>query len=75
MGIYSRSTDEDLQQQRAQLHAALIARLTQPTSAAHNGRSIAYQQRTDDIKREISAIDAELDRRAGVRTGGPIYMV
>ena len=75
MGLYSRSTDEDLQQQRARLFSALHDRLTQPTGAAVNGRSVQYQQRTDDIRRELAAIDAELDRRAGVRTGGPIYMV
>ncbi|WP_295545392.1 hypothetical protein [uncultured Pseudacidovorax sp.] len=75
MGLYRHSTDQELQQVRAKLFASLHDRLTGPTSATVNGRGVQYQQRTDELRRELADIDAELNRRAGVPPRGPIYIV
>jgi len=55
--------------------ASLQDRLTAPTSAAHNGRSVQYQQNVAEIRKEIAAVSEELDRRSGGSSRGPIYMV
>lgn len=65
MGLYSRDTTEQLSTQRADLRDSLHKRLTQPTEIDHGGSRAQYAQRTADIKREIMAIDNELDRREG----------
>jgi hypothetical protein len=65
MGLYSRDTTEQLTAKRQDLADSLHKRLTQPTQVEHNGSRAQYQQRTDDIRRELCAIDAELDRREG----------
>jgi len=65
MGLYSRDTTEQLTTQRADLRDSLHKRLTQPTEIDHGGTRAQYAQRTTDIKREIAAIDNELDRREG----------
>jgi hypothetical protein len=75
MGIYSHLTIQQLETQRAELSAALQRRLTQPSSASSNGRSISYQQQIADIRRELLAINAELAHRCGQRVAGPIYLV
>lgn len=75
MGIYSHFTDEQLTTQRDKFVASLTNRLTAPTSASTNGRAIAYQQRTDDIRREIEAINAEIAARQGASTRSPIYVI
>ena len=75
MGIYRNSSTEELHQLRARLFASLHERLTGPTSATVNGRGVQYQQRTDELRRELADIDAELNRRAGVPLRGPIYIV
>lgn len=75
MGLYRHSTDQELQQLRAKLFASLHERLTGPTSATVNGRGVQYQQRTDELRRELADIDAELNRRAGMPLRGPIYIV
>lgn len=74
MGIYSDLTIEELQATRKRLRDSLHDRLTKATSASFEGRSAQYQQRTDDIRREIEAVGLELDRRAGRVTRGPIYL-
>lgn len=75
MGIYSHLTDTELTALRGQLVASHTARLTGPTSASSNGRSISYQQQTQSIKREIEEINAEIDQRAGRTQRRPIYIV
>lgn len=75
MGLYRHSTDQELRQLRLKLFASLHERLTGPTSATVNGRGVQYQQRTDELRTELAAIDAEITRRAGGMRRGPIYIV
>lgn len=76
MGIYSRDTTEQLTAKRRDLADSLHKRLTQPTSIEHNGSRAQYQQRTAEIKQELAAIDAELDRREGRPSQNrPVYLV
>ncbi|MBB3641163.1 hypothetical protein [Variovorax atrisoli] len=75
MGIYRHLSVSELQATRARLMASLQDRLTAPTSAAHNGRSVQYQQNVAEIRKEIAAVGEELDRRSGGSSRGPIYMV
>jgi len=79
MGLYSRCTADELQAIRARLAASLIDRLTTATTASHNGgsasRSAQFAQAPEEIRKELRAVDAELDRRSGVAPRGPIYMV
>lgn len=79
MGIYSRNTTEELQVIRTRLSASLIDRLAAPTSVSHNGgstsRSAQFAQLPEEIRKELRAVDAELDRRSGTAPRGPIYMV
>lgn len=78
MGIYSRHTVEELQAIRTRLSASLIDRLTSATSVSHNGgnasRSAQFAQAPEEIRKELRAVDAELDRRSGAAPRGPIYM-
>lgn len=50
-----------------------------PTSAAHNGRSVQYQQNVAEIRKEIAALSEELESRgvgaSGGAVRGPIYIV
>ena len=75
MGLYRNSTEHELRDLRATLFASLHERLTGPTSATVNGRSVQFQQRTEELRCELADIDAELSRRAGVPLRGPIYIV
>lgn len=75
MGIYRQSTAEELRAMRARLLASLHERLTEATSAGHNGRSAAFNQRPEDIRREIAEIDLELTRRTDGAGRHPIYLV
>lgn len=75
MGLYRNSSEEELTQLRAKLFASLHERLNGPTSATVNGRGVQYQQRTDELRRELADIDAEIARRAGGARRGPIYVV
>ncbi len=75
MGIYRHHTVSELQAIRTRLMASLQDRLTTPTSAAHNGRSVQYQQPVAEIRKEIAAVSEELDRRTGGGSRGPIYIV
>lgn len=78
MGLYSRHTTDELQAIRTRLSASLIDRLTGPTSASHNGgsasRSAQFAQSPEEIRKELRAVDAELDLRSGAPRRGPIYM-
>lgn len=75
MGIYRHHTLSELQAIRTRLMASLQDRLTTPTTAAHNGRSVQYQQNVAEIRKEIGAVSEELDRRTGGGSRGPIYIV
>lgn len=75
MGIYSHFTDLQLTELRDKLVASLTDRLTAPTSASTNGRSVAYQQRTDEIRREIEAVNSEIATRQGLSVRRPIYVI
>lgn len=74
MGLHSHLDDAQLAALRDKLHASLVDRLTSATSIGMQGRNVAYQQRTDDIRREISAIGDELALRQGRATRGPIHV-
>lgn len=75
MGTYSHLTDDELTALRAKLVASLTDRLTAPTAASSSGRSVQYQQRTQDLRDEIAAVNAEIASRTGRSAGGPIYLV
>lgn len=76
MGIYRHLAAAQLAEMRDSLLASLHQRLTAPTSATSDtGRQVQYQQRTEEIRRELQQITAEIDGREGVSTRGPIYMV
>lgn len=76
MGLYSRDTTDQLNTQRTALRDSLQKRLTQPTEIDHNGSRAQYAQRTSEIKREINAIDNELDRREGrTAQNRPFYVI
>lgn len=75
MGIYSHYTVDQLTTLRDTLTQSLHDRLTKPTAAGSStGRNAQYQQRTEEIRKEISAVIGELDKRAGTATSGPIYL-
>lgn len=74
MGIYSHYTVDQLTTLRDTLTQSLHDRLTKPTSAGSATRNAQYQQRTDDIRKEIAAVIAEIDVRSGNATRGPIYL-
>ena len=76
MGTYSHLSITELEALRVKLTTSLTDRLTSPTQASSNGRSVSYQQTTADIKREIESVNAELQRRqGGAATRGPIYII
>ncbi|MGQ3055170.1 MAG: hypothetical protein ACT6S0_25560 [Roseateles sp.] len=75
MGIYRHLTVEQLEANRDKLLSSLTERLTKPTSIGFEGRNVQFNQRTDEIRRELEAINVELDRRNGVASRAPIYIV
>jgi hypothetical protein len=75
MGIYSHYTTEQLTALRDKLTGALHDRLINPTSASWSDRRAQYDQKTDDIRKEIAAVNEELGLRSGVAGRGPIYLV
>ena len=76
MNPYRRDTTDQLTATRAALRDSLEKRLSQPTEVDHAGSRAQYGQRPADIKREISAIDAELDRREGLPSQNrPFYVI
>lgn len=90
MGIYSHLGTDTLRTMRDNYVQALSERLTGPSRIAVSGKSVAfndrvteYQRTTDDLKREIERINAELQSRGiddsitGVasQARGPIYLV
>ncbi len=76
MGIYRHLTSAQLAEMRDGLLGSLHQRLTAPTSATSDtGRQVQYLQRTEEIRKELERITAEIDSRAGVSSRGPIYLV
>lgn len=76
MGLYSRTTTDQLTTLRAELADSLHKRLTQPTAVDHQGSSAQYAQRPGDIERRIKLIDDELDRREGKPSQNrPFYVI
>lgn len=75
MGIYSHLQTAELVELRTKLVTSLTDRLTAPTAVGFNGRNVQYQQRTDDIRRAIDAVSAEISQRQGQVTRRPIYLV
>lgn len=75
MGLYSHYTANELTALRDRLMASLHDRLTAPTAAASNGRSIQYQQSVEQIRKELADVNVEIARRSGQATRSPIYMV
>jgi hypothetical protein len=73
--MYSDMSDSDLEALRDKLRASLTARLTQPTTAAGNGRRAEYQQAPQEIRSELQLVIAEIARRAGTTARRPIYLV
>jgi flagellar biosynthesis/type III secretory pathway chaperone len=75
MGIYSHYTTEQLQTLRDSLTQSLHDRLTKPTAAGSADRNAQFNQRTDEIRKEIHAVCAEMDARSGAYAHRPIYLV
>jgi hypothetical protein len=75
LSLYSHQTTEQLQALRDKLTQALHDRLTKPTTAASGDRRVQFEQQTAEIRKELAAVCAELDTRAGVHAHRPIYMV
>lgn len=75
MGIYSHHTVEQLHQLRDTLTQSLHDRLTKATTAASGDRRVQFDQQTAEIRKEIAAVCAELDLRAGTHAHRPIYLV
>lgn len=75
MGLYSHYTTAELEALRQRLMDSLHARLTGPTAATSNGRSVQFQQQTDNIRKEAAAVGTELERRSGQADRRPIYLV
>jgi hypothetical protein len=74
--MYGHRTVEDLTALRTRLEAALEARLTAPTVAGANGRTVQYDTRViADLQRQIRDITNELAVKAGTVSSGPIYLV
>lgn len=75
MRLYSHYTVEQLHTLRDSLTQSLHDRLTKPTAAGSGDRNAQFNQRTDEIRKEIAAVIAELDLRSGAAHPGPIYLV
>ena len=75
MGIYSHYTTDQLTALRDKLTDTLHARLTGPSASAWGDRRVQYEQQTAEIRKEIGAVNAELDLRSGRSAHRPIYLV
>lgn len=75
MGIYSHYSLQELHTLRGTLTKSLHDRLTKPTAGGSGDRNARFDQRTDEIRKEITAVCAEIDLRTGTPAGRPIYMV
>lgn len=75
MGIYSHYTVEQLTALRDQLIATLHARLNGPSASSWGDRRVQYEQQSAEIRKEIGAVNTELNRRTGTPGHRPIYLV
>jgi len=88
MGLYSHLADAELIALRDRYMAALTERLTGPSqvsakgqSVAFNNRAVEYQRAIEDLRKELKAINTELQARGLAPTTGtakprqPIYLV
>ena len=78
MGIYSHLTTPKLEEMRDSLMQALMSRHTSPARVSGNGRDVTYRsgaENLSDLRKDLDAITAELGRRNGSATRGPIYMM
>ena len=88
MGIYSHMQTEELIVLRDRYSATLTERLTGPSRVTSSGRTMSfndraveYQRAIDDLRKEIKAINSELQARGAVPETGtakarqPIYLV
>lgn len=75
MGIYSHQTTDQLTAIRDKLTNSLHDRLTAPTASSWGDRRIQFDQQTAEIRKEITAVNAELDSRNGTVARRPIYLV
>lgn len=73
--VYRHFTDEQLTASRDKLIASLQDRLTAPTWARKDGQEVRFEQQTAEIRTELQAVTAEIDRRAGTFARRPIYLV
>jgi hypothetical protein len=73
--MYSDMSDADLAALRDKLRASLTARLTLPTVAQGSGRRTEFQQDPEQIRTELQLVQAEIARRTGTPSRGPIYVV
>ena len=75
MSLYGHYTLDELKALRTRLLASLHDRLTAPTQAGGNGRSVAFNQDPAAIEAQLVKINAEIARREGTTAPGPIYLV
>lgn len=76
MGIYSHLPTEKLTQLRDELLTALMSRHTDPARVSSNGRDLTFRtDGTGELRKDLEAINAELGRRNGTPTRGPIYLM
>lgn len=74
--MYGHMTVSELESLRDRLLSALHDRLLKPTSAESSGHRVTFQQQPTEIRKALSEVNAELDRRNGCAPRrGPIYMV
>lgn len=75
MSTYSHYSHEQLEELRDTLTRSLHDRLTKPTAVGSGDRNARFDQQTAEIRKEIAAVCAELDARAGIPSHRPIYVV
>lgn len=75
MGLYSHYSTDQLTALRDRLMASLHDRLTGPSAATSNGRSVQYQLQTDQIRKELADVNTEIARHSGQAVRRPIYLV
>lgn len=75
MGIYSHLSEAELTAKRNELLNSLERVASGVASVSSNGRSVSYHTQSGEVRRLLNEVNAELTRRAGGNTYGPIYLV
>lgn len=78
MGLYSHLSVAELTATRDRLTQALTDRIVNPTSFANGDRRVQYDnagQSIAEIRKALTEINAEIDRKAGKPSHRPIYLV